>query len=185
MAIEAPTNCWTSAEAAIGAAIAASAAFGLILGPEFAGSPGSRVFGEQLDDPLDGNVYGKGELAERRAYAQVYSAQESAYGLVRTNSNMLLPFGSAVVFIERLVTDAEQADADVDMPAAIERFFKNRIGELMLQIDEWLQLNGGPWVRTISVTDGPGYNPRDKWRQQGVWQGVELVVSWATPGAQT
>lgn len=178
MAIEAPSNCWTSAEAAIGAAIANAPAFISIIGPEFADVPGSKVFGEQLDEPLDGNTYTKDELAERRAYAQVYSSQESPFGYVRTKTNRLIPFGSAVVFVERLVTDAEQADAETDMPEAIERFFKNRIGDLMEEIDDYLQTNGGPFIRTIDVTDGPGYNPRDNWQQQGVWQGVEFVIAW-------
>jgi hypothetical protein len=178
MAIESPSNCWTKAEAKIGEAIAHAPAFISIIGPEFADAAGSKVFGEQLDEPLNGNTYGKAELAERRAYAQVYSNQETPFGFVRAQTNRLTPYGSTVVFIERLVTEAEQANADVDLPEAIERTFKNRIGELMEEIDAYLQLNGGPFIRSIEVSDGPGYNPRDNWQQQGVWQGVEFVIAW-------
>lgn len=176
MTLEAPSNCWTIAESKIAAAVAASTAFQALTGSADAVEAASLVFGEQLDEPFDGTQYTKDELANLKHYAQVYHDLEKPYGLARTTAQRLIPFGSAIVYVERLVTEQERNGADV--PQSIERLFKNRIGDLMEDIPEWLLENGGPHFRSAEVVDGPGFNERSKWDQQGMWQGCAFNISW-------
>lgn len=176
MAIEAPTNCWTTAESRLATAVANSAAFQSIVGAEDATEAAHRVFGEQVDQPLNGDAYTKDELAQLFAYAQVYHGIDAPYGVFLSNTNTYWPFGSTIIFIERLVTDAERNGSDI--PSSVERLFKNRIGDLIDEVCAWTRQEGGPLIRTFEVTDGPGFNAHDRWNSSGMWQGVELTVGW-------
>lgn len=176
MAIEAPSNCWTRNELKIATAVANSAAFQSLVRAEDATEAARRVFGEQLDQPLNGDAYTKDELANLFAYAQVYHGIDSPYGVFLSNTNTYWPFGSTIIFIERLVTDAERNGSDV--PSSVERLFKNRIGDLIDEVCAYLRQEGGPLVRTFEVSDGPGFNPKDRWDSAGCWQGVELTLGW-------
>jgi hypothetical protein len=176
MPIEAPSNCWTKAEAKIATAVANSTAFQSLVNAEDSTEAAAKVFGEQVDEPLNGNAYTKDELDNLLCYAQVYHAIDTPYGVLRTNTNTAWPFGSVIIFIERLVTDEERNGADV--PSAVERKFKNRIGDLIDEVIDWLDDNEGPHIRSIEVTDGPGFNQQDRWKTKGMWQGVELTATW-------
>lgn len=176
MAIESPSNCWTKDEAKIAESVANSAAFQSLLGLDDEIEAARKVFGEQLDQPLNGDAYTKDELANLKGYAQVYHSDEAPYGIFLANTNTFWSYGSTIVFIERLVTKEDLNGSDV--PSSVERLFKNRIGDLMEQICSWNVRNGGPRIRSIDVTDGPGFNPRDRWESKGCWQGVELTVAW-------
>lgn len=176
MALEAASNCWTINEAKIASAVANSAAFQALTSTADATAAAAYVFGEQLDEPFDGTAYTKDDLANLRHYAQVYHSQEQPYGIAKTTANRMIPFGTAVLYVERWVTEQEMNGTDV--PQAVERLFKNRIGDLMDDIPEWLEENGGPHIRSITVVDGPGYNDRSKHAQQGVWQGCGMEIQW-------
>lgn len=176
MTLEAPSNCWTAAEAKIASAVAASAAFQALTGTTDATAAAAYVFGEQLDEPLDGVAFTKDELANQRHYAQVYHAEDRPYGITRTTSQRLIPYGTAHVYVERLVTEQERNGDDI--PQAVERLFKNRIGDLMEDIPEWCLENGGPHIRSVIVVEGPGYNEKAKWESQGMWQGCGFEVVW-------
>ena len=174
--IDAPTNCWTLAEQAIADAVSNSAAFQGVTGTNTATAAACFVFGEQKDEPLNGEVFSKEELENIRHYAQVYSDDEAPYGKQLGGTLRYLPFGSAIVFVERLVKEADRNMTDA--PEQTHRWFKNHIGDLVDQIISWMEENGGPFIRTITVTDGPGLNPDDRWEANGMWQGIELTIAW-------
>lgn len=186
MPLETPSNCWTLAEAAIAEAVAHSAAFQALTETTGDANAAARlVFGEQLNEPFNGEAFTKDELANLRHYAQVYHAFERPYGKARGATNMRLPFGTAIVFVERLVRDVERNEIPADVPAedwdvdqAIERLFKNRIGDLIDQLFDYLEENGGPHLRSVVVIEGPGFNERNRWDSQGMWQGATLEVAW-------
>lgn len=177
MPIAAPTNCWTQSEATLATAIANSAAFQAMVGAADATEASAWVFGEQLDAPLDGQSYDLDESQDlHRHIAQVYSARSGPYGKRRTETRTYWAFGVAVIYIERLVSEASRERAEI--PQAIEREFKNTIGDIIDDILEWLETNGGVEVGSIVVDDGPGWNPRERWGADGAWQGVALLVEW-------
>lgn len=180
MALEAPSNCWTTAEAKFAEAVANATAFQSLTETDNATDAAAFVFGEQLDEPLNGVAYTQDELAELRHYAQVYHAFENPFGIARVQSNIWLPFGSAVLYVERLVRAAELGEDDV--PQAVERLFKNRMGDLPSQIVDYLETNGGPHIRSITVTEGPGYNDQSRWGSQGMWQGCAFQIDWGLSG---
>lgn len=176
--MESPSNCWTIAEARIADAVARSAAFQSLTETSDATAAAAYVFGEKVGEPVDGHAFTKDELAQLKHYAQVYSAHDHPYG-VSYGANRPTPYGSAVVYVERLVTEAEQHSGE--QPDDSERLFKNRIGDLMDEIHAWLggaAAEDGLYIRRIHVTDGPGLNPSDRWKSQGMWQGCELTVDW-------
>lgn len=177
MAIPSPTNCWTSTEAKIAAAIANSAAFQAFTETSDATAAGAFVFGEQVDEPLNGEAYTRDEETQRHMrYAQVYSAPQQPYGKRRLQTRAYEPFGSAVIYIEGLVREIELSGADI--PQEHERRFKNTIGDIMDDILDYLDTNGGPQVSSMTVEDGPGWNPVEEWEANGAWQGCELQISW-------
>ena len=177
MAIPDPTNCWTSSEAAIANAIANSATFWSLTETTNAEDAAGLVFGEQLGQPLNGNHYSTEELQEHyRYYAQVYSAPENPYGKRRLSSRHYFPFGSAVIFIERLVREVERESAEV--PLEIERRFKNTVGDIIDDVLNYLETNGGPQITSLLVEEGPGVNARERWPKEGMWQGVVLIATW-------
>lgn len=177
MAIPSPTNCWTATEAKIATAIANSAAFQSFTETSTALAAGALVFGEQLDEPLNGEAYTRAEETQRHLrYAQVYSAPQQPYGKRRLQTRTLEPYGTATIFIEGLVREIELNIADV--PQEHERRFKNTIGDIMDDILDYLFTNGGPHISDFHVEDGPGWNPRELWEANGAWQGCELLISW-------
>ena len=180
MSIEAPTNCWTSSEQAIADAVANSARFQQIVGVSNATDATALVFGEQIADPETGETYDLAELQNLKHYAQVYSADENPYGKRRSPTSRFEPFGSVILFIERLVTDWDQNATDA--PESVHRWSKNRAGDVVDQIISYLDDNGGPFIRTVVVTDGPGLNSREKWKTQGMWQGIEFTIDWGLLG---
>lgn len=178
MPLEAPTNCWTKNNAKFGEGLIYCPAFQTIVGQATPEKAAARVFGRELDEPLDGNTYSRVELQELRAYAQVYPAIEQPYGFVRTVTHRRIPYGNSVIFLERMVIEPQRLSADADVPGVLDREWENRVGDLMDELDCWLDVNGGPHIRGIAVTDGPGFNPRSEWETRGMWQGVELTVAW-------
>jgi len=174
MAIEAATNCWTNAEAKIATALANSARFREIVEASDATAAAAKIFGEQVARPADGHAFTREELAVMKAYGQVYSGDEGPYGRRFENSRMV-PYGTAIIYIERLVTEYEQNN---EVPASVERWFKNRIGDVMVQVEDYLRETVGLIVKSFDVSDGPGLNHRDSWKSQGMWQGIELTLEW-------
>jgi hypothetical protein len=174
MAIETATNCWTNAEAKIATALANSAKFREIVEAADATAAAAKIFGEQVARPNDGHVYTLEELQVMKAYAQVYSGDEGPYGR-RFEANRMVAYGTAIIYIERLVTEYDQSN---EVPASIERWFKNRVGDLMVQVESYLRETNGLLVKTFEVTAGPGLNERDTWKQMGMWQGIELTLEW-------
>jgi len=176
MAIEAASNCWTIAEQKIADAVANSAAFQAVTETANATEAANFVFGEQKDEPLNGETFSKEELENMRYYAQVYSNDETAYGKALGLTLSYLPFGSAILFVERLVRESERNHDDATEKT--HRIWKNRMGDLVDEILSWLLDNGGPFIRAITVSDGPGLNSEDRWLNQGMWQGIEFTIDW-------
>lgn len=174
MAVEAPTNCWTNAEAKIMAALANSARFQEITETEDATDAALKIFGEELNRPNDGHAFTLVELQNLKAYGQVYSADESPYARTFLESR-LVASGTAIIYIERLVTNYEQNN---EVPLGTERYWKNRIGDLMVQVESYLEETAGLFVKSNAVSAGPGLNDSSKWQANGMWQGIELTLEW-------
>jgi hypothetical protein len=80
------------------------------------------------------------------------------------------------VFIERQITETVAESPQV--PQEIERWFKNRAGDMLDELAEYLDTNGGPYLTGYLVSAGPGFNDRSRWPSQGQWQGIEWQVEW-------
>ena len=180
MAIEAPTNCWTWAEQKIADAVANSSRFWEIVNVTNSVDAEKFIFGDQQVDPEDGETLKKAELEELRYYAQVYSSIENAYTKVLGKTKKYESSGSAILFMERLVTESEQNSSDA--PASTHRWWKNRTGDVIDQLPTYLVDNGGPFILSMSVTDGPGFIKRNRWDQQGLWQAIEWTINWGSIG---
>lgn len=177
MPVAAPTNCWTYAESSIATAIANSAAFQAMTGTDNATDAAQHVYGEQLDEPIDGEAYTRADREQRHQHiAQVYSSTDQPYGKRRGASSRFEPFGVAVVYLERLATEVERTAAEV--PQELERAFKNTVGDVIDQIIAYLDENGGPIVTGVTVEDGPGWNEQKRWKDDGAWQGCGMLVTW-------
>lgn len=182
MTLPAPTNCWTGAEAKIANAVANSAAFMALVGAGSATEAAQLVFGEQLDVPLNSDAYTPDQrMQELSKYAQVYSDQEEPYGKRRLQSQRMEAFGVAVLYIERLVADVERS-AQANVPQYFERDFKNKVGTIIDEVISYLYVNGGPIIQTVAVDDGPGWNDRDRWPDEGAWQGCGAKLAWGLEG---
>lgn len=174
MAVESPTNCWTNAEAKIATALANSSRFQEIVEAADATIAATKIFGEQVSNPANGHAYTLDELKNMKAYGQVYSADEAPYSRTFAESR-IVPSGAAIIWVERLVTEYEQNN---EIPLSVERWFKNRIGDLMVQIETYLRETSGLQVRSHVVSNGPGLNDSNKWDANGMWQGIELTLEW-------
>lgn len=176
MAVETATNCWTQTQASIITALANSAKFREIIEAADATEAATLIFGDELVDPDDGHAYTKEELQSLKHYAQVYSADEGGYSANDDGSGWVRKSGVAIIYIERLVTEYEQ-NSETD-PLAIERWFGNRVGDLMDQVTTYIRDNSGPQVKGWFVSAGPGTNDRKQWDSLGRWQGIEISVEW-------
>lgn len=175
MALEAPTNCWTKAQAAIVAALANSARFRDLIDSTTVSDAEKSIYANRVQNPANGHAYTLDELQELRHYAQVYASEEGAYGISFLGNGRPQSDGNHIIHIAKLVTDLRQS---VELPAEIERKFENRIGDLMLEVASYMREYSGPLVRTMVVSDGPGENDRKEWESNGRWQMVDITVSW-------
>lgn len=176
MAVESPTNCWTETQANLMAACANSARFQQIINANDATAAAAKIFGQQIGDPDTGRVYTKEELLNLGGHAQVYSAPDNPFGWRNQGDGFLRNFGTAIIYIDRLVT--EKAKNDEESPLEMERWMENRVGDALTQIHTYLEANTGPRIKTALITEGPGTNDRDEWSQIGIWQGVEITLEW-------
>lgn len=174
MAVESPTNCWTIAEAKIITALANSARFQELAESDDEVEAALKIYGEQVVKPDNGHNYTLEELQNMKSYGQVYSADEVPYGK-QWQESWLAPFGTAIIYLERLVTEYEQ---NGEIPFAIERKWKNLTGDIIDQVASYLRDNSGPFIKSFAVSAGPGLNDRDKWDANGMWQGIEFTLEW-------
>lgn len=174
MPLTAPTNCWTATERNYAEAVANSVAFQAMVGASTAAQARAFIYHDELDHPLDGSAYTPDELAERRHYAMVYC---EGYGKRRQASSRFEPRGECTLYLARLVPSLS---LNSDIPTELWRQWKNIIGDIVQQTVDYAEahINGGPYTMAYDVTDGPGFNHRDKWASQGAWQGVEFTLTW-------
>lgn len=182
MAVEAATNCWTLAEAALVAALPACAAFRDLVEAVDAAAAAKHVFVDELKQPESGEVYSPTELEELRYYAVVYSASDEPYSIRRAGvvNDLFIPIGTLKLFFERLIQGAEET-AEVDAETskrASDRFLKNRIGDLLAQLVDYWDKHEGPWATQATVSDGPFHTHEDERETVGHWQGVECTIRW-------
>lgn len=181
MAVPAATNCWTKAEARIAEAISNSAAFQTLTNSANATEAAAWLFGEQLDEPLLGDTYSHEERSERFPhYCQVYSDPSAPYSRRRTDTRHYWAAGQVICYFEREVT-ALALDG-LELPQAVERDWKNTVGDILDDVIAWLEVEGGPVIQGFDVTDGPGTNPKEEWQQNGIWQGCEVSLEWGIGG---
>jgi len=176
MPLTSPTNCWTNAEDRFATAVANSAAFQTLVGAANATAAAAQVFFDELDDPLDGESFKGRELQDIGSYAQVYCPE---YRKQRGGSSRLDPYGACVLYVSRMITDMQ---SESELTAELWRTGKNSFGDIADQVVSYLEAQGGPYVMAWEVSDGPGFNSRDKWATQGAWQGVEITFTWGLPG---
>jgi len=175
IAVESPTNCWTSAQDKIMTALSESAAFQSLVEAADSADALTKIFGQQLFSPDDGHAFTKDELASLN-YAQVYSAEQNPYGFRSPGLGRKLKSGTAIVYLERRVTEYD-ANNQAE-PLGIERWLENRVGDLMDEVFDYMAAFSGPFVKTFFVSDGPGTNDRKDWDAIGMRQGVELLMEW-------
>ncbi len=105
----------------------------------------------------------------------MYSADELPYGKRRGITNRFEPFGTAIVWIERIVLESTQA---TEVPLGIERSFEISLECIIDEVAEYMEDNEGPYLTGALITAGPGFNDRDSWKTQGMWQGAEMTLEW-------
>lgn len=185
--MEAASCPWTKAEDKLAEALPNLAAFQLFTRTDQADDPAEAaaefVFVDQLVAPESGNVYTKEQMAEKTPhYALVYSSTTDGYQLVATNAlgDGLDASGTLILWIERLVTEEDEQAEDVPELAlgAMDRAFKNRIGELLEQLYVYWAANGGPRMQSAGVLDGPFHTHPDERGSVGHWQGAEVQIKW-------
>ncbi|MEM8866448.1 MAG: hypothetical protein AAGF31_12960 [Planctomycetota bacterium] len=176
MAVAAPTNCWTEAEADIGAALPQLDAWRSLCRVTTAEAAARHVFGEKVGEPIDGEALSEDEILATGTYAMVYSTSEQPYRLARVRTRQLIASGQAILFIEHLVT--ENAAAEAEEPLELERTFKNDVGDLMEQLVAYFDTHGGPQINSIEVEAGPGWNHSDDWPTEGRRVGASLLIAW-------
>lgn len=182
MSVPSPVKCWTKAEARLAEAITNSAGFQTMTGTSSAAAAAAWAFGESLDEPLLGDAFSPEERLDRYPhYCQVYSDPNAPYGKRRTDTRHYWAYGQAITFFEQHVSEAER-DA-LELPQAVERAWKITIETIIDEVLAWLETEGGLVVLGVEVSDGPGTNPQEEWKQHGVWQGCELVWEWGPAGA--
>lgn len=182
MPVPSPTNCWTSIERQFATATANSAAFITMVGAANASEATTLVFGEQLNEPLNGEFYEQSEREqELNKYAQVYSAPDQPYGKRRLQSQRFEAFGVTRLYLERLVADVER-DKESDVPQYFETEFKNIVGNVIEEIIAYMFTNGGPIIQQVIVDDGPGWNEKHRWPDEGAWQGCGMLFEWGLDG---
>lgn len=176
MTLPAPNNCWTYSESTFGTALANCASFQEMTSTVNADDAAGYVYGEALDHPLNGEHYETDELEQKfRHIGQVYSAPDTPYGKRVVSTRYHEAYGTAVIYIERLVPEAE-LDGD-NIPQAIHRTFKNYAGKIIDELIVYLRENGGPIVHEFAVSEY-GTNPQEDWENDGVWQGASIVLTW-------
>jgi hypothetical protein len=190
MALEAPTNCWTTADKAIAVALATTEAFLAILDrvriPE--ADAAKRVFGSQVGVPLDGDAYKVEELQRLGAFAQVFH-DEAPYGKRRMQGGNFHPYGSTIVVVQMRLDDADAAvenirgvDGSADAPTELEWFFQQRIGDLIDDLIEAFRDEEQLFLTACDVTQPPGFNNRKSQDANGKWIGCELTLTWGMGG---
>ena len=171
-------NCWTSARDFYKDAVANSATFqAMVETPGDETAAAAFVFGAALPPPADGNKYTRPELEGLRHYAQIYSGDETPYGKRRRVFGNFEPFGQVQLVLSRLVTEAE-LDAAYGQLATVAENYELTAGDILDEVLAWLDANGGPWVQTAAVSDGPGFVTEEEAIGEGLWMGIEFTISW-------
>jgi hypothetical protein len=185
--LEAATNTWTAVEAAAAAALPKLAAFRSLVGAASEAAAVRHAFVEERGQPENGEFYTLEEQKDLKAYAVVASASESPYRLTRAGvaTELLVASGSLRMWFELLVTDYDaHAEASADASRiAMERKFKNRIGDLMEQLVDYWDTSAGPYIRTVTVLDGPWHTHPEARATEGHWMGVEVGIEWGRRGS--
>lgn len=177
MSLTDPTNCWTYAEKRFGDAVANSAAFQSMTGTSNETDAQKHIYGDSLEHSFDGQPYSDDERKELLKHiAQVYSSPDQPYGKRRGRSSRMEAFGNAHVVIERYVAEVDIQSANPKR--SIDWEFKQLAGNLVDQVVAWLEENGGPFVRAITVVSGPGWEPREEHNNDGNYQGIIYQVEW-------
>lgn len=185
MAIDAATNCWTIAEQALVDALPQQTAFQTFVGAADATEAANHIFVDVLNTPWDGEAYAWQQRAELGAYAIVSSASEDGYQIVRGPAiDAYEPSGRLVLMMSRMVKpmDLDTQETEAGNYQQVERWFKNQVGDLIQEVGEYWFDNGGPWLASARVVDGPWHNDIEEHATHGHWQGIVLELMW---GMQT
>lgn len=182
MAVEAATNCWTKAEEAAVVALPECEAFRDLMEAADATDAAKSVFVDELKKANNGEAYTSEEMEELRHYVTVYSASNEPYRIRRVDvvGDAFSPGGTLMIYIERLIEAAEEeAEPDEETSKrASDRWFKNRIGNLLEQLVDYWDKHSGPWVTLATVSDGPFHTHEDERETVGHWQGCEITIRW-------
>ena len=154
-----------------------TASFQTLVGAGDATEAAARIYGDQTPEPASGDARDSDELAELGAYGQVFSNFAKPTGKLGGGVDLVHPYGTIVVFVERQVARVWVEDAD-GVPLVLERQFKNLAGKLLDEIPAYIAAEGGPLLRGIRVESGPGWNPEEDRPNNGLWQGIELSIDW-------
>ena len=180
MPLDAPTNCWTNAEATLVTAISNSASFQLLTGETAAVDALNHIFLESLDLPANGETYTAAELANLVATAVITSTDETPYGIVgrgaKGSDTSWFPVGRLLVVIEEAVDLALYDNGK--RRDEVKRRAKNRIGLMMKEIWKWCWEMGSLLPAEIAVDSGPMFNKRTAQEDEGVLLRTVLIVSW-------
>lgn len=179
MPVEAATNCWTSAESLVGAALAELERFQEFVREADAAAAAGKIFVDEKGQPLDGEAYSPDELETLAAYALVSSTGQQPYKLKRAGvtGDLLAASGRLQLFFEELVHDDEQENAETTKRQT-DRRLKNLVGDILADLVDYCDIHGGPWIREIEVSDGPLHTAEDARPTVGHWQGCEVIVVW-------
>lgn len=189
MPLEAPTNCWTSVEDQFAAAIAEQEAFWLLCeieadDPDRVEKARAHVFLDEIGESLTGETWTLDGINELGAWCIVGSAPQGGYRFDRTTADGFSASGNLMLFFGRPVPPeaAEEQDDPQASRENIDRTFKNRLGSTLQQLAQWMNDNGGPWIRSAEIADGPYQNAEEEWEQIGRRQGAEAAIAWGVLG---
>ncbi|REJ65833.1 MAG: hypothetical protein DWQ31_16605 [Planctomycetota bacterium] len=182
MPVEAASNPWTHAEDKLAATLPELAAFRTLTGSADATAAALKVFVDETVHPEDGEAFTVDELRSLASYAIVSSATSEGYRLspLGVIGDPFDASGGLLLAIERLIFESEaNAEATAETAKrASDRWFKNRIGELMSELVVYWQTNSGPRVIDFVVVDGPWHTHPEERASCGHWQGIELAIRW-------
>ena len=177
---EAATNCWTQAEARIAEILPKQAAYLSMLDVLTEGEAAALTYLDEPQLPENSEVYEVSDASEDvaaiTAFGVVTSPIEEPYQVVRPADNAYQVSGVILVHIER--TMRGHSERDPGYYGNEGRWFKNRLGDLLGQIYDYVQAQGGPFIHHLAVTAGPYRVDAKDAVTEGRWQAADVSILW-------
>lgn len=190
MPVEAPDNTWTEVEDEIAEVLPLLPKF--VEWCEIAADDPDKiekarrhVFLDEIGESLTGETWTVDSLNELGAWMIVSSANQNGFRFDRTTADGFSATGNLMLYAGKPVAP-EDASADEEAQANrenIDRKFKNRIGTILRELAQYLNDNGGTWIRSVEIVDGPYQNAEEEWATIGRRQGIEIAVAWGVLGS--